>query len=372
MIKFKRTDDTVEMKKIGRTIVEESPEKYSSATLNLIRDTIEQFYPSEDPSTKETMLYVSVYDYWSHGSLINEWCYLSFWGKTTEEKIAFVPAHEKLLYIYHLNRRSDAYQLDDKYEAFTRLKKYYHRDVIVLHNSDDFDVFSSFVDKHSSFIVKPTDSGYSKGVFRQDLQDLSEETKKQVFNDILKGGEQFNSGKTSRSGSLVIEEVLNQADEMAIIHPNSVNVVRVTTIRIADKVHIFYPWLKVGVHGEAITGGINSSILAGINPDTGVVDTLGITNCLDKYEYHPLTNIKIPGFQIPMWDELKTLSVDLAMQFPSIGYIGWDFALSPSGWCVIEGNVSGQLLGQLLYGKGIKSELEALLNWKPDKDFWWE
>ena len=54
--------------------------------------------------------------------------------------------------------------------------------------------------------------------------------------------------------------------------------------------------------------------------------------------------------------------------------IGWDLAYTAEGkWVVIEGNENGYAgRPQLYYGRGILKELQQLIGWKSEKEFWWE
>ena len=87
-----------------------------------------------------------------------------------------------------------------------------------------------------------------------------------------------------------------------------------------------------------MTAGFLRCPTAGINVDTGIVETKGITEDDEIYENHPDTGIRIPGFRIPDWDGLKKMAAEVANAFPTINIIGWDFAWSTKGWCIIEGN----------------------------------
>ena len=42
------------------------------------------------------------------------------------------------------------------------------------------------------------------------------------------------------------------------------------------------------------------------------------------YEVHPITNEKIVGFKIPIWDDVKKLCIEAASVVDGVGYIGWD------------------------------------------------
>ena len=57
-----------------------------------------------------------------------------------------------------------------------------------------------------------------------------------------------------------------------------------------------------------------------------------------KYIYHPFTNQKLVGFQIPLWDNVKATVLEAANLIPEVGYIGWDVAILECSVALIEGN----------------------------------
>lgn len=60
----------------------------------------------------------------------------------------------------------------------------------------------------------------------------------------------------------------------------------------------------------------------------------------DNYLFHPASGIAMPGLQIPRFNEMKAFVVQLAHHLPGARYVGWDIAITPEGFEVIEGNVS--------------------------------
>ena len=109
-----------------------------------------------------------------------------------------------------------------------------------------------------------------------------------------------------------------------------------------------------------------------VHSETGVVRGPGVTEFGALYHVHPDTGIRLEGFQIPRWDECRRLAEEVSDLFPDIRFIGWDFALTPDGWCVVEGNSKAEFVEQLTEGRGTKRELEGTIGWKPDREFWWE
>ena len=59
---------------------------------------------------------------------------------------------------------------------------------------------------------------------------------------------------------------------------------------------------------------------------------------LREYTRHPATGYFMPGLALPYWDELKALVRQGMERVPSLGYVGWDIALTPDGPELIEGN----------------------------------
>jgi hypothetical protein len=138
------------------------------------------------------------------------------------------------------------------------------------------------------------------------------------------------------------------------------------------KLHIYHPWIKVGVGGAFVASAAFNGFDAEIDAETGVVISDGYQENGNVYKVHPDSGITIKGFQIPKWDELiKTVDEIMAL-LPGYGYIGWDLVLTPHGWCVMEGNYSGEFIYQLINRRGYKREFEELIGWKYEKESWWE
>lgn len=58
------------------------------------------------------------------------------------------------------------------------------------------------------------------------------------------------------------------------------------------------------------------------------------------YKNHPTTNVQILGVKLPFWEETLALIDKAARRIPSVGYIGWDVAITPTGPIIIEGNTT--------------------------------
>ena len=157
----------------------------------------------------------------------------------------------------------------------------------------------------------------------------------------------------------VIEEVIVQDARMAALHPQSINTLRMSTIRRNGKVELFHPFMRVGCGDAVVDNGGSGGLLMPIDISTGTI--LCAANELGRsYENHPDTGIRLVGFSIPRWREAQALIDEIMTLFPNDGYISWDLALTDNGWLIIEGNSHGQFAGQYALHRGIRDDFERI------------
>ena len=146
----------------------------------------------------------------------------------------------------------------------------------------------------------------------------------------------------------VLEQVLPQHPEMARLHPQSVNTMRIVTDRVGDTVHIAYITLKLGV-GEGFCDNTGQGgIMVRVDPETGVILSDATDDYYNIYVSHPDTGVVFKGYQLPMVPEAVALAQEAAKVVPQITHVGWDVAITPDGPAIIEGNeYPGSDMGQL-------------------------
>lgn len=373
MKEIRITDDRNETISIGKQIVENRPEKYPARLMDMMRAFIRSRKPNADDAEIEDTLYLTVYHYWVYGSSYEECLNYDFEHKTHEEKSEYMTFRLRLLYIEHLSNKHDKHLLFNKYETYQLFKDEYKRDVILCKSELDFGPFCEFVREHPVFVAKPTDMSGGRGVHKASVEGLNEQALQQFYRALLEEGkanqEKFLAGQEQ---SVVLEELIDQDERMAAFNPASVNGIRLNTVRVNGKIHVYQPWFKVGCGGHFLTSAVFGTMDAGIDAKTGIVDTPGFKENGERYEYHPDNHLPILGFQIPQWDELLDLAKNCAQRLPTLGYVGWDFVLSKQGWCIMEGNYSGDFMWQMYRNRGMKKDFEDLIGWKLDKEFWWQ
>lgn len=379
---IKITEDKKEMATIGKSIVEERRDIYTSLMIDKIIERIKQEFPKASDEQVEQLLFCSIYDYWVYGNNIDEEFYLKLYEKNHEQKSSYMTNRIRGIYVDYLNcdgnprmeyksRKAIADQLESKYDCYELLKPYYKRDVIQILDGNDFEIFKEFVLKHPVFVAKPSDFYYGIGVHKVDLSDY--DSIEDCFKDLLSEGAKTQGRHPSRNSSLVLEELIIQSKELAAFHPSSINGIRVTTVRNKDgKIVVHHPWIKVGVGGSFVASAALDGFDAEIDPKTGIIISDGASENGHVYKVHPDSGITIKGYQIPKWDELLEFVDEIMKKVPTYGYIGWDLVLTDNGWVVMEANYSGEFTWQLIRGEGGKKEFEDLIGWKMDADFWWQ
>ena len=288
-----------------------------------------------------------IYSLHRFGCMFDEYFMFDFEYLNTAGRETFITDKIRWDYYDRLNNRENLDLFNDKKKAYDLFGKYYKRELILLMDQNDKDLFTSFVSRHNSFIVKPYNGSGGKGIKifnKADYPDINA-----LFEFVIS------------KGTVVCEELIVQAKEMAALHLESINTVRIPTVRAKDRVIIFHPCLRTGSGKAVVDNASSGGIIAPIDAETGIVIMKGEDENHHSFIRHPDTDIVIPGFRIPRWNEAVALATELAQIVDGNRYCGWDLALTDSGWIMVEGNPRGQFIEQYATHKGVRYELKKLI-----------
>lgn len=242
-------------------------------------------------------------------------------------------------------------QLKDKWRFYELSKPYFKRDVCRVEKDSDLVGMEEFCKKHSRFVAKPRLASSGIGVHVVDL-----EKDPKTVKELLEHYQNLEDGKW------MFEEFIIQDPAMAAWHPSSVNTIRVPSIRTKKGCEVILPLFRTGKDGNFVDNCHNNGGLMAV-PDakTGKLLTDGYDVFHNVVECHPNSGMKFKGWQVPKWDELIKLSAEVHMSLPpKHKYIGFDFALTPNGWVLVEGNW-GNIPHQVCVGYGIRKDFERLM-----------
>lgn len=178
--------------------------------------------------------------------------------------------------------------------------------------------YNSLTEK--KFIIKPNRMYYGKGIT---IGTMVEE----LYDAKIMGG-------------VIVEELVENEKSLKELNPTSLNTCRVVTcVDKNKKPHIVTIVLRTGSKGAIIDNARGGGSFYHIDLGTGIIDSPGRDSYGNYYVIHPTSEIVMPGFKIPRFNDLKQYSIDLASKLPNARYVGWDIAVTPNGFEIIEGNV---------------------------------
>lgn len=263
---------------------------------------------------------------------------------------SFVPEFDKNVFADMVNDKLQADVFLDKWTTYEYFKDFFGRDVYNIRSLADIEspTLTSFVNKHSSFIMKPVFGTRGAGI--EVLHTSSIEEAKMILSDL------YNSGVSA----MILEELIVQEDRLAALHKESANTLRVATIRFDDRVDVIFSYLRMGKGSSVIDNASAGGVFGVVDVNTGKIyaacDRFGST-----FERHPDSGVNLIGFEIPRWNEVKELVKKTAQVLPKVRYVGWDVAVTKTGCVMIEGNDKGRWSFQIPKQEGFRDEMNAIL-----------
>lgn len=184
--------------------------------------------------------------------------------------------------------------------------------------------FAKFLENKEFIMVKPLDLSCGEGIEKIKVADYEVY---ELYDYLVKNNKPL------------VEEVVIQDETMNQLSSYSVNTIRVITILKDDKLSIVSGGIRMGKVGSVVDNFNSGGISTVYDFETGVILSDGFDKDRNKYETVPETGVKLKGFQIPKWDEVKAMLEDAARLVPQVGYVGWDVCISKDyGPLLIEGN----------------------------------
>lgn len=278
-----------------------------------------------------------------------EYALYGFAGRSPAEKKQYLSTGDRVQLIERLNRNNNAKLLiTNKYMTYLVYRKYYKRDVVFVGGPDGSETYDRFLKQHGSAVYKPLGEACGKGVMRVADGERNDDTFRQFM----------------QNGPFVLEEAIDQADDMASFHPESVNTIRVVTHynRKTDTCTVLFALLRVGAGSSIVDNYSAGGVIASVDITSGAVDSPGYRQDKTWCEAHPDTHHPIRHARIPQWSELLETVEQVARVLPDIPLVGWDFALSKRGWCIVEANTKPSFkISQMLQNRGMRPLLSRLL-----------
>lgn len=255
---------------------------------------------------------------------------------TKSAKKEMLPKMELTLFHEKYNPKRDIHIVGNKYECYERFKEYYGRECMLVKDPTKIgNDFEEFAKKHNKFIIKP------------------------LFKDSGVGVEVFTYGESKVPDyPFIAEELIIQSDALAKFHPQSVNTLRLNTIRCKDSIVVWQCILRYG-QGANVVDNAHFGGCFSVIDDKGYAIAAGDVK-RHKFKVHPDTGVALTGFKVPDWEQACEIVRNLATMVDGLRYIGWDLAHTDKGWILVEANTEPGILPPMVTGKGVAKEFYSI------------
>ena len=183
--------------------------------------------------------------------------------------------------------------------------------------------FAKFLEGRGDIICKPIDGSSGQGILKCTPEEYADPA---ALYKCLRD-----------AGIGIVEDKVIQHPAIAALCPTSVNTIRVATLLGDKKEGIVYAYIRIG-NGKVMDNVDCGGMAAPVDIETGVITGVGANKAGETYEIHPMTGTKIPGTQIPYWEDVKTMCLNAMHVVPQVRFVAWDVAITEDGPVFIEGN----------------------------------
>jgi len=304
-------------------------------------------------------------EYWkvNYGKKIDPIYHYAFYKIHGVKDVSFIPEHiwyEEIFPI--LNERNMVSTLSNKEISNLVLPKHNRPKVVVkcvkskLY-SDDNEILSieeaTKIISNCTYdlIIKSTKTGGGKGVSKISYKD----------NLLLNGTPcKLENLIKMYSGEFVIQECIQQHSMLSEIHPQSLNTIRLVTLRWEGHIRVLLAQLRFGVNKKIVDNASSGGVFCDVN-EKGLVAKKAIDLHGKIYNQHPTTHYSFANstLTVPCWNEIVSEGVRLHKALLHHDMISWDFAVTNNNEVMlVEMNLRGSSWQyQLSYGKPLFGDI---------------
>lgn len=302
---------------------------------------------NKNAENRITLITKIIFNCLKYNISILEYFQFRFFEKSHAEKLEWAGTGHMYEYQLRMNPKGNRDVLDDK----TKFYKAYHP--FFVHKAADLaelkanpELVKMLLNSSSGkLVLKTADGKCGKGVQIIDTKNVQADT--------------FLS-EMEKDGFDLVEEFIIQHPDINKLSPSAVNTVRIFTQLTPDnQVEILGCRLRISVNSP-VDNLAAGNMAVELDEKTGIATGAAIFSDITKEpkEIHPITGVKIPGFQVPMWNQTIDMVKKAALFNTANRSIGWDIVITEKGPGLIEGNHDWcKLLWQLPVNRGLKQLL---------------
>lgn len=171
----------------------------------------------------------------------------------------------------------------------------------------------------------------------------------------------FVAGECRRGRTWLVEDAVDQADELARLHPPSLNTFRIMTwIGPRGAPQVMYTMLKMGVGGRRTDNAHTDGLYVKVD-ERGALAPRAWDEQHRFHMVHPNSGVPFAGIRLSVVPAVHQLALQCAELFPDCAFVGWDIAVGTTGPVVLEGNSSpGLTIIQRTHGGMAQAMIEMI------------
>lgn len=172
----------------------------------------------------------------------------------------------------------------------------------------------------------------------------------------------------NQSKNFVLQIAVQQHNFFEQFNKDSVNIVRITTWRKGNSVHILSPCIRIGIKGSHTDVSFvnGTEIVNAIKIEGGKIANHYVTL---EGKYYPLPDLYIK--QVPHWEDMVNCVKENALKLSYFDIVGWDITLDKNNQVIcIEYNIKwpGTVVYQFAHGPLAGDKTDELLSFLQDEN----
>ena len=292
----------------------------------------------------------SVYCVFRYNTALMDYFYFGFYKMKKAERSEWAGTGFMYEFQLKMNPKNSRRVLEDKLGFNEKFKSFVKRECYSLQSLQTTPVaIKSLLNNTSGKIVLKDSFGQAgREIKVLECKDLNEEGLIRIMTE---------------SDYNLAEEYVVQHPDMMKLSPSGLNTVRIITQEENGKIDFLAARLRISINSD-VDNMAAGNAASPVDLTSGKVTGPAVFSDISKVSIiiHPVTNVIIQDFQIPYWNEIKSMVMESSLRMPENRSVGWDIAITSDGPLLIEGNHNWcKLLWQLPVKRGLKHELEKYL-----------
>lgn len=268
-----------------------------------------------------------LYCFLRYGAKPVDYWRFQFWRKSASECDKYLTSMRYSRIYKELKKRTDGGPISSKTREYNRFKDFIKREWVAIDSHTPDDEVLAFIAKHQIVIAKPNNGEQGHGVMKIKVEDQKK------INELL---------DFKKNNVFVLEECLKNIEDLDRMNPTSLNTIRCyTMIDKEGKDRIMEIILRAGAPGSHVDNWGSGGVAYYFDVETGICKGPGVDKKNKTHMLHPGSQFQVVGYKLPDYEKLLDYIHQLMNVDRTARFVGWDIALTPNGYDLVEMNCPG-------------------------------